>query len=108
MIQTETAYPYQKLAAHQFSILGFVVVSLVVLNIFSRNYWSAVTFGVPTRVFTLEHLLAIMIKAGRPKDMSRIPVVLASTKPDPKRLNVPIESGETVTEAGALTLAAPW
>ncbi|MBK9140914.1 MAG: hypothetical protein IPM23_00350 [Candidatus Melainabacteria bacterium] len=43
--------------------------------------------GVPTRVFTLEHLLAIMIKAGRPKDMSRIPVVLASTKPDPERLN---------------------
>lgn len=47
-----------------------------------------ITFlGVPTRVFTLEHLLAIMIKTGRPKDMSRIPVVLASTTPDLERLN---------------------
>jgi len=43
-------------------------------------------FGVPTRVFTYEHLLAIMVQTGRPKDFGRIGQCLESRNPDEVRL----------------------
>jgi len=43
-------------------------------------------FGVPTRVFTYEHLLAIMAETGRGKDIGRISQCLESRKPDEGRL----------------------
>ncbi len=43
--------------------------------------------GVPTRVFDYEHLLAIMVETGRPKDKSRITEVLESAQPDQKKLD---------------------
>lgn len=39
-------------------------------------------FGVSTRFFTYEHLLAIMVKVGRPKDVARIALCLESRSPD--------------------------
>ena len=37
---------------------------------------------VKSRVFTYEHLLAIMVKTGRPKDIARIETCLETTQPD--------------------------
>lgn len=37
---------------------------------------------VKSRVFTYEHLLAIMVKTGRPKDITRIETCLETTQPD--------------------------
>ncbi len=45
-----------------------------------------VAFGVNTRVFSYEHLLAIMVKTGRPKDVGRIGQCLESKAPDEDRL----------------------
>jgi len=45
-----------------------------------------VAFGVPTRVFTYEHLLAIMVETGRSKDIGRISGCLESRQPDEGRL----------------------
>lgn len=39
-------------------------------------------FGVPTRVFSYEHLLAIMVETGRVKDKLRIIQCLESRTPD--------------------------
>ncbi|MBX3077025.1 hypothetical protein KF707_09560 [Candidatus Obscuribacterales bacterium] len=38
--------------------------------------------GVPVRVFSYEHLLAIMVKTGRAKDKARIALCLESRQPD--------------------------
>lgn len=38
--------------------------------------------GVPTRVLRLEHLLAIMVQTGRPKDKARLLDVLDQVQPD--------------------------
>jgi hypothetical protein len=43
-------------------------------------------FGVLTRVFSYEHLLAIMAETGRKKDIGRISQCLESKKPDEERL----------------------
>jgi hypothetical protein len=45
-----------------------------------------VAFGVPTRVFSYEHLLAIMAEVGRKKDIGRISQCLESREPDEVRL----------------------
>jgi hypothetical protein len=43
-------------------------------------------FGVPTRVFSYENLLAIMAETGRPRDLGRISQCLESKTPDEARL----------------------
>lgn len=43
--------------------------------------------GVPTRVFSYEYLLAIMVETGRNKDKSRIAHALESATPDMATLN---------------------
>ena len=50
-----------------------------------------VVFGVPTRVFTYEHLLAIMAQTGRMKDLGRISACLESKTPDEARLKQILE-----------------
>lgn len=45
-----------------------------------------ITYGVRTRVFTYEHLLAIMVKTGRAKDIARISMCLESAQPDYSKL----------------------
>lgn len=42
--------------------------------------------SVVTKVFSIEHLLAIMIQTGRPKDTARIIQILQDVKIDAKRL----------------------
>lgn len=43
--------------------------------------------GVPTRILTYEHLLAIMAETGRVKDKAKIALALASREPDEKVLH---------------------
>jgi hypothetical protein len=47
-----------------------------------REANNKVLFGVETRVFTYEHLLAIMVDTGRPKDKLRIVQCLQASLPD--------------------------
>lgn len=42
--------------------------------------------GVATRILSYEHLLAIMVETGRPKDRARIVLALASREPDERVL----------------------
>ncbi len=41
-----------------------------------REAGSLTLFGVPVRVFPLEHLMAIMVQVGRPKDKARLATLL--------------------------------
>lgn len=42
--------------------------------------------GTPTRVIGYEHLLAIMVQTGRPKDRERLASLVAQRPPEPARL----------------------
>ena len=47
--------------------------------------------GVPTRVFTVEHLMAICLQTGRPKDMARLLQFIEEGSPDVDRFAIIIE-----------------
>lgn len=53
--------------------------------------------GVPTRVFSYEHLLAIMVQTGRAKDRARIAQVLESVQPDQPVLTDILERHQLLT-----------
>lgn len=38
--------------------------------------------GIRTRIFSLEHVIAIALQTGRPKDRGRVAMLLSQTKPD--------------------------
>ena len=54
--------------------------------------------GVPTRVFTQEHLMAICLQTGRPKDMARLLQFTEESAADMSRFAKILE-GHTLTEA---------
>jgi hypothetical protein len=47
--------------------------------------------GIPTRVISYEHLLALMVQTGRPKDLERLRALLDQRPPDEERLRTILE-----------------
>jgi len=54
--------------------------------------------GVPTRVFTMEHLMAVSLQTGRPKDMARLLQFTEDGSPDMERFAKILER-HTLTKA---------
>ncbi|MGA3170258.1 MAG: hypothetical protein ABSE62_04525 [Chthoniobacteraceae bacterium] len=56
-----------------------------------RRAVSVVIKSVPTKVFSKEHLMAICLQTGRPKDLARLAQFLEESEPDMKRFEKIVE-----------------